>query len=70
PADFTLQTQQARSGLQQAESQARLAEADYDRVRRLYEQGVVPVSQYDAARTRLETVQAGATAARDQVALA
>ncbi|MEM8600812.1 MAG: efflux RND transporter periplasmic adaptor subunit [Bacteroidota bacterium] len=70
PADFTLRAQQARSGLQQAESQARLAEADYDRVRRLYEQGVVPVSQYDAARARLETVQAGATAARDQVALA
>ncbi|MEO1631349.1 MAG: efflux RND transporter periplasmic adaptor subunit [Bacteroidota bacterium] len=70
PADLTLQAQQARSGLQQAESQARLAGAGYDRVRQLYEQGVVPVSQYDAARTRLETVQAGATAARDQVALA
>ncbi|MEM8558243.1 MAG: efflux RND transporter periplasmic adaptor subunit [Bacteroidota bacterium] len=69
-ADFELQAQQAASALQQAEAQARAAAADFDRIRALYAEGVIPASQYDNARARAETTTSGVAAARDQVALA
>lgn len=69
-ADFELQAQQAASALQQADAQARAAQADFERIRALYAEGVVPASQYDNARARAETTASGVAAARDQVALA
>ncbi|MEM6335400.1 MAG: efflux RND transporter periplasmic adaptor subunit [Bacteroidota bacterium] len=70
PSDFTLVLQQAKSGLQQAEAQAGLARSAYDRVRKLYEAGVAPPSQFDAAKATYETAEAGVRAAQDQVNLA
>jgi len=57
---------QAKAALAQAESQVELAQANLERARQLFEAGVIPAQQYDAARTACEV----AKKARDAAAAA
>ena len=57
----------AEAGHEEARAEAELAESDYRRVQRLFDDGAVPRSELDAARSRHERAQAGVRAAASAV---
>jgi HlyD family secretion protein len=56
----------AEASWRAAAAQAELARADYGRAQELYDAAVIPASQLDAARTRMDTAEQNAAAAREQ----
>jgi HlyD family secretion protein len=60
---------EAQAAADRAKTEAAQAERDWIRIRGLYESGVVSVADRDAARTRLETSQAGLEQARQNLSL-
>lgn len=60
---------QAQAAVDQAASQARIAQADLERARQLYEQGAISRSQLDQAVTAADVAQANLQAARERLAL-
>ena len=55
---------------QKAEAGVDLAQKSYDRVKRLYEQGVVPAQKFDEASANLKAMQTQADAAKSQYDMA
>lgn len=70
PADYRLQVQEAAAALAQAQASARNTQANYDRVRELYENENASLSELDAARAAAESGQASVSAAQTRLALA
>lgn len=70
PKDYELQVQEAEAGLTQAIAQARNATANYDRVRGLYENNNISVTELDAARTQRESADAQVDSIRKRLELA
>jgi len=66
----SLQVQEARAGLAQAEAASRNAVSEYERVRALYENRNASKSQLDAARAQYESTQAMVAASASRVELA
>lgn len=66
----TQQITAARSLWQEAEAGAQLALRTYERVQRLYNQGVVPAQQYDQAKANYTASRSAAEAAKAQYDLA
>lgn len=60
----------AQAGAEQARLQSELAAADFERSRELFERGVIPRQQFDAAQTACDTSQRALTAAKAGVAAA
>ncbi len=69
PADYRLQVQEAAAALAQSQASARNTQANYDRVRELYENENASLSELDAARAAAESGQASVSAARTRLAL-
>ncbi len=65
--DYELRVQEAVAGLAQAEAAARNAEADYDRVRGLYENNNASRRELDGARASSESSQAQVEAAQKRL---
>jgi RND family efflux transporter MFP subunit len=63
PTDYELKVQEAVAGLAQAEAAERNAEADYDRVRGLYENNNASLRELDGARATAESTRAQVEAA-------
>ena len=63
PTDYELRVQEALAGLAQAEAAARNAQADYERVRGLYENNNASRRELDGARASFESSEAQVTAA-------
>ena len=63
PTDYELRVQEAVAGLAQAEAAERNAEADYDRVRGLYENNNASLRELDGARATAESSRAQVEAA-------
>ncbi|MHB1002008.1 MAG: efflux RND transporter periplasmic adaptor subunit [Armatimonadota bacterium] len=57
---------QAQLAVIQAEAQARNAEADYNRMKRLFDQDVIPKQRLDSAQTAYEVAKAQLDAAKEQ----
>lgn len=70
PKDYELQVQEAEAGLTQAIAQARNARANYERVRGLYENNNISVTELDAARTQRESADAQVDSIRKRLELA
>ena len=71
-ADSGARVQQKEAAMnlwQQAQAGKSLAQKTYDRVKRLYEQGVVPAQKLDEATANLESMKATEAAARAQYEL-
>lgn len=64
------QIEEARSMWQKAEAGARLARKTYDRIKNLYNEGVVPSQKFDEAAANWQAMQATARAAKAQYDLA
>lgn len=64
------QIEAARSLWQQAEAGLMLAKKTYDRIKNLYEQGVVPAQKFDEAEANYKAAQATETAAKAQYDMA
>lgn len=62
----TQQITAARSLWQEAEAGAQLAQQTYERVQRLYDQGVVPAQHYDQAKANYAASRSAAEAAKAQ----
>lgn len=67
PRSLQIQVDNAAAALQQAQSTARNAEADYHRKEQLVDQGVVTKAAADQAQTDMETAQSQVVQARKQV---
>lgn len=67
PTDYELKVQEAVAGLAQAEAASRNAEADYDRVRGLYENNNASRRELDGARANSESSQAQVDAAQKRL---
>jgi RND family efflux transporter MFP subunit len=67
PTDYELMVQEALAGLAQAEAAARNAEADYERVRGLYENNNASRRELDGARANSESSQALVQAAEKRL---
>lgn len=65
--DYELKVQEALAGLAQAEAASRNAEADYERVRGLYESNNVSRRELDGARANSESSQAQVDAAQKRL---
>lgn len=70
PADYRLRVQEAAAALAQSRASARNTQANYDRVRELYENENASLSELDAARAAAESGQASVSAAQTRLALA
>jgi RND family efflux transporter MFP subunit len=70
PYDYELRVEQAEANLSQSISQARNADANYDRIRSLYENNNASIQDLDAARTASESSNAAVTSAEKQLELA
>ena len=70
PKDYALRVQQAEAALDQGKAQARNAEANYERVRGLYENENASRNDLDAARTAYESATAAVRSAEKQHELA
>jgi len=57
---------QAHLAVAQAEAQARNAEADYNRMKRLFDQDVIPKQRLDSAQTAFEVAKAQLDTAKEQ----
>jgi RND family efflux transporter MFP subunit len=69
PKDYALKVQQAEAALDQGKAQARNAEANYERIRGLYESENASRNDLDAARTAYESASAAARSAEKQYEL-
>jgi RND family efflux transporter MFP subunit len=67
PTDYALRVQEALAGLAQAEAAERNAEADYDRVRGLYENNNASLRELDGARATAESTRAQVEAAEKRL---
>ncbi len=67
PTDFELQLREGRANAAQARAQANNADANYQRVRRLYETGNTSRQDLDAARTARDTARSANVAALETV---
>ncbi len=67
PTDFELQLREAKANLAQARAQANNADANYQRVRRLYETRNTSRQELDAARTSRDTARSAQVAAQETV---
>lgn len=67
PRSLQIQVDNAKAALQQAQSTARNAKADYDRKEQLVDQGVVTKAAAEQARTDMETAQSQVVQAHKQV---
>ncbi|MEM6460851.1 MAG: efflux RND transporter periplasmic adaptor subunit [Pseudomonadota bacterium] len=67
PNSLQIQVDNAQAAVQQAESTARNAEADFRRKSQLVDQGVVTEAEADQAQTNMETSQAQVVQARKQL---
>lgn len=67
PTDYELKVQEAVAGLAQAEAASRNAEADYDRVRGLYENNNASRRELDGARANSESSRAQVVAAQKRL---
>ena len=70
PAEYRIRVGEAEAAVAQARASERNAEANYDRVRRLYENNNASLSDLDAARAAYESADAQVRAARQRLALA
>jgi len=70
PSDYRLQAQQADAALAQAKAQSRNTDANYERVRALYENNNASRTDLDAARAASESGKAAVLAAEKQLELA
>lgn len=62
PADFDIQVREIEASLAEAKAGRALADTEFLRLRRLYENGNVPQGDFDAALARQESARAGADA--------
>ena len=69
-SDYELQVQQAEAALSSARAQARNADANYNRIRTLYENNSASKSELDAARAASESATASVESAEKQLELA
>jgi RND family efflux transporter MFP subunit len=67
PTDYELKVQEALAGLAQAEAGERNAQADYDRVRGLYENNNASLRELDGARATAESTRAQVEAAEKRL---
>jgi len=67
-ADLRARLGQAESSLRQAKAEQSQAQIDYDRLKRLIEQGAASQIEWDRAQTRLEAAEARVEQAREAVA--
>ena len=67
PTDYELRVQEAVAGLAQAKAAERNAEADYERVRGLYENNNASLRELDGARATAESSQAQVEAAEKRL---
>lgn len=67
PTDYELKVQEALAGLAQAEAGERNAQADYDRVRGLYENNNASLRELDGARATAESTGAQVEAAEKRL---
>ena len=70
PRDYKLQVQQAEAALTSARAQARNADANYNRIRTLYENNSASKSELDAARATSESATASVQSADKKLELA
>jgi RND family efflux transporter MFP subunit len=70
PYDYELKVEQAEANLTQSISQARNADANYNRMRSLYENNNASIQDLDKARTASESSNAAVISAEKQLALA
>ncbi len=68
-SDYQLRVQQAQASLESARAQARNAEANYDRVRQLYENRNASRNDLDSARAASESAKAQVRASEKQLEL-
>jgi RND family efflux transporter MFP subunit len=68
--DYRLQQEDAAAAVRRAESEARNAEANYNRVRGLYERGNASLNELDAARTASESYAEQVQSANNRLGLA
>ncbi|MEM8845024.1 MAG: efflux RND transporter periplasmic adaptor subunit [Pseudomonadota bacterium] len=64
PSDYELELEKARANLNEAQSELRNANADYDRTRKLYEAGNSSRNDLDEARAQAEIAAAATLSAR------
>jgi RND family efflux transporter MFP subunit len=67
PTDYQLQLQESEAALAQAQAQSRRADAEYERIRGLYENRNASRSDLDAARAQSESAKAQIDAAHQRV---
>lgn len=70
PRDYELQVEEAKAAVAQAVAQARKAEADYERVRGLYENNNASLADLDATRTAAESAEAAVASVRKRLDMA
>jgi multidrug efflux system membrane fusion protein len=70
PTDYQLELERARASLRQAEAEARNAESNYERVRRLWENNNAALSDLENARAGSESAEAAVQSLQNQVSLA
>jgi multidrug efflux system membrane fusion protein len=70
PSDYELQVQQAEAALTSARAQARNADANYTRIRTLYENNSASKSELDGVRAASESATASVQSAEKQLELA
>jgi len=70
PHDYQLQVEEAAASLVRAEAEARNAQASFERVRGLYENGNASRTDFDAARTAADSTRASVDAVRMRLELA
>jgi HlyD family secretion protein len=63
------EVEQARAGSAEAETQFKLASADWERAQRLYKNEDISTAQFDQARTRFEATRATLQRSRDTLSL-
>jgi RND family efflux transporter MFP subunit len=70
PTDYELELREARATLGQSKAEAKSAEANYARVRALYEREGVSRNELDTARASAESTRASVTAGENRLRLA
>jgi len=70
PADYDLRVEDARASLTRVQAEARQAEANYARIRQLYENKNASRADLDAARAGAEAAAAAVTSAQQKLELA
>lgn len=70
PVDYQLQVQDAEAALRRAQAESRNADANYDRIRALYENNNASLSDLDVARTAAEASAEAVASAQNRLELA